>query len=218
GAAAERTHIIANGIDINSLKVLRQKRGSTVPPVLALIGRIVPIKDIKTFIRAISIMRVKLPEISGLIVGPLTHAPAYVQECKDLVNNLGVENNISFTGEQQIQDILPDAGLVVLSSISEGLPLVILEAFAAGIPVVATNVGASKELVCGKDSEDQQLGDAGKIVNIADPLELAEGALELLQDASKWQAAQTAAMQRVAKYYDLKNIMAQYAAIYKGLI
>ncbi len=52
GAAAERTVSIPNGIRIERFAPLRTQRPTETPPVLCLIGRVVPIKDIKTFIRA----------------------------------------------------------------------------------------------------------------------------------------------------------------------
>jgi glycosyltransferase involved in cell wall biosynthesis len=44
---------------------------------------------------------------------------------------------------------MPKIGLVVLSSISEALPLVLLEGFAAGVPAVATDVGSCRQLIYG---------------------------------------------------------------------
>ncbi|MDX9944820.1 MAG: GT4 family glycosyltransferase PelF, partial [Azonexus sp.] len=52
GAAAERTFNIPNGISLSRFAPLRDQRPDEVPKVLCLIGRVVPIKDIKTFIRA----------------------------------------------------------------------------------------------------------------------------------------------------------------------
>ena len=52
GALAERTFCIPNGISLARLSPLRELQPASPPPVLCLIGRVVPIKDIKTFIRA----------------------------------------------------------------------------------------------------------------------------------------------------------------------
>ena len=49
GASAARTQVIPNGIDLDRFAPLRERRAAGVPPVLGLIGRVVPIKDIKTF-------------------------------------------------------------------------------------------------------------------------------------------------------------------------
>src|SRR5690606_2074929 len=125
---------IPNGIPIERFAPLRELRPAGIPKVVALIGRVVPIKDIKTFIRAMFIARRNDPEIEGWIVGPQDEDPAYAAECLDLVAGLGMQSHIKFMGFQNIDELMPRIGLVALSSISEGLPLVILEAFASGVP------------------------------------------------------------------------------------
>jgi glycosyltransferase involved in cell wall biosynthesis len=154
--------------------------------VLALIGRVVPIKDIMTFIRAMRTVVNRLPEAEGWIIGPEDEDPEYAQECHNLAIGLGLQDKVKFLGFQNMTDVLPQVGVVGLSSISEALPLVLLEGFAAGVPAVATDVGACRQLVYGLDAEDQAIGAAGSIVGIADPQSLASAALELLTDKQKW--------------------------------
>ena len=55
GAPVEKTRIIPNAVDVDALNTLLEKRPPGVPQVITLIGRVVSIKDIKTFIRATSI-------------------------------------------------------------------------------------------------------------------------------------------------------------------
>jgi len=92
---------------------------------------------------------------------------------------------------------LPELGLLVLASISEGLPLVVLEAFASGLPVLTTDVGACRELVEGRTPDDCEQGAAGAVVPFADPDAVAHAALALLGDPARWRAAQQAAIRRV---------------------
>lgn len=67
---------------------------------------------------------------------------------------------------------VPHLDLLVLSSLTEGLPNVAIEALAAGVPVVATNVGGTGEAV--SDGED------GVLVPPGDPHALAKAICELL--------------------------------------
>jgi polysaccharide biosynthesis protein PelF len=120
--------------------------------VVALIGRVVPIKDIKTFIRAIFIASRTLPDIQGWIVGPEEEDKAYALECRALVESLMLTDNVKFLGFQRIDEILPRVDLIALTSISEALPLVVLEGFAAGVPAITTDVGSCRQLIDGMEA------------------------------------------------------------------
>ena len=215
GAAPERTFNIPNGIELARFAPLRAQRPATPPPVLCLIGRVVPIKDIKTFVRAMRRVANELPGAEGWIAGPADEDPAYAEECQSLVRSLGLEKNIRFLGFQKVEDLMPRIGLVVLSSISEALPLVLLEGYAAGVPAVSTDVGSCRQLVEGLDAADQALGPSGKIVPIADPQQLADAALSLLSDPAAWQAASNAAIARVERYYTDTMMFDRYRAVYE---
>jgi glycosyltransferase involved in cell wall biosynthesis len=76
GALAERTFCIPNGISLARLSPLRELQPASPPPVLCLIGRVVPIKDIKTFIRAMRRVVNLMPEAEGWIAGPEDEDPA----------------------------------------------------------------------------------------------------------------------------------------------
>lgn len=218
GAPAPLTRCIPNGVALEKLKPLRETRPETPPPVLCLIGRVVPIKDVKTFIRAMRTVVNRRPDAQGWIVGPEEEDNEYAAECRELVLSLGLEESVRFLGFQKVEDILPQVGLVVLSSISEGLPLVVLEGYGAGVPVVCTDVGSCRQLVYGLEGEDADLGPSGRIVGIAAPQELAEAALELLTDTDAWHAARQAAVARVERYYRADQMFDSYRGIYRACL
>lgn len=215
GAPPERTANIPNGIDVAKFSPLRELRGPDIPQVLCLIGRVVPIKDIKTFIRAMRTVTNHLPDAEAWIAGPEDESPEYAQECRDLAEQLGLGDKVKFLGFQKLTDLLPKVGLVVLSSISEALPLVILEGYAAGVPTLATDVGSCRQLVFGLPGEDAALGASGRVVRIADPQALAQAALELLGDEVQWQNASVAAIKRVEKYYSQEMMFDRYRELYE---
>lgn len=218
GAPADRTTNIANGIQLARFAPLRTQRPDTPPPVLCLIGRVVPIKDVKTFIRAMRRVVNRLPGAQGWIAGPMEEDPAYAQECQNLVASLGLEEHVKFMGFQKVENLMPQIGLVVLSSISEALPLVILEGYAAGVPVVSTDVGSCRQLIEGLDEEDKALGPSGSVVSIADPQALADAALALLADPVAWQAASQAGISRVERYYTDTLMFDRYRQIYENAL
>lgn len=218
GAPEARTRSIPNGIDLPRLAPLRARRQPGVPPVLCLIGRVVPIKDVKTFIRAMLTVVREYPEAEGWIAGPEDEDPEYARECRSLAESLGLGKKVKFLGFQRIDALLPQVGVLVLSSISEALPLVVLEGFAAGVPCVTTDVGSCRELLFGLPGDDAALGPAGEVVRIADPAALAAAALGLLRDPGRWQAAQAAGVARVERYYTQERMVGSYRELYQRLM
>lgn len=214
GADPARTRIIPNGIDLARFSTLREKRARRIPRVLGLIGRVVPIKDIKTFIRAMRVVVSELPDAEGWIVGPEDEDRSYAEECHDLVRSLGLDASVKFRGFQDVTDIFPELGLNVLTSISEAQPLVVLEGFAAGVPCVSTDVGCVRELIQGAGLGDPH-GSAGAVVEIANPDATARAALDLLADPGRWHAARAAGIARVEETYTQDIMLARYHSIYE---
>ena len=239
GADAKRTKVIPNGVDVDTLMATIQYRAEVPKPIVTLIGRVVPIKDIKTFIRAIKIASESIPEIEGWLVGAVDEDKEYVEECQQMALSLKMKEKIQvfdgnksdmtqaeiiaspeqikLFGHSNIKEILPHSALQTLSSISEGMPLVILEGFAAGVPCVATDVGSCKDLIEGGINEDDiSMGVAGAITGIANPDALAKEYIRLLDfENGEWKKAQEVALNRVQKYYRQEMFLEDYRKIYK---
>lgn len=216
GAAPERAVCIPNGIRLERFRPLREKQTLPPRPVFVLIGRVVPIKDIKTFVRAMRTVRGRVPGAEGWIVGPGDEDPGYFEECRALAEALGLSDTVRFLGFRDVGEVLPRAAVLVLSSISEALPLTLLEGFAAGVPAVATDVGSCRQLVHGRedDPEDLGLGAAGRVVGIGDPAALAGAMAGLYLDREEWSKARAAAMARVERYYSERRMLDRYGEIY----
>jgi len=159
----------------------------------------------------------EMPDAEGWIAGPEDEDPEYAHECHSLAESLGLGDRIKFLGFQKIDDILPKVGVLVLSSISEALPLVVLEGFAAGVPSVTTDVGSCRQLLFGLEGDDAALGAAGAVVRIADPAALAGEVLTLLRDESRWYEAQAAGIARVERYYTQEMMVGAYRELYDRL-
>lgn len=218
GAPSDRTSVIVNGINIERFEKAYQLRPEQPPMVIGLVGRVVPIKDIKTFIRTIRMAVEVLPDLEGWIIGPTEEDPDYVYECELLIESLGMTNNVKMLGSQNVAEIMPQLGIMMLTSISEAQPLVLLEAMAAGIPCVATEVGACREIIKGAEGEDAKLGSAGEIISIASPIEGVDAITQLLGDANAWKKAGDVGKARVLRYYDEKKMYGAYRNLYKEAI
>lgn len=212
GADPAKMQVIPNGVDIARFGSLVHRRQNS--PTIALIGRVVPIKDIKTFIRACSLLRQYAPDLKAYIIGPTDEDRQYYQECVNMLQLLGVENNIIFTGQARVEDYLPNIDVLVLTSISEAQPLVILEAGAAGVPVVATDVGANRELIEGTDEESPKLGMGGVVTTLSSPAATAEAIYTLLSDAEAYNSASKAIKERMTHYYNLASLHQSYRNLY----
>jgi glycosyltransferase involved in cell wall biosynthesis len=172
GATSDRMRIIPNGIDyesFSSIPRINKKETTSETLKVALIGRVVPIKDVKTYIRAFAQVHKILPQAHGYMLGPYDEDLEYYEECKELVEYLGLESCFTFTGSVSLMEWLGRIDLIVLTSNSEAQPLVILEAGAAGVPCVATDVGACREMIEGDSRETPSLGRGGVVVPLSSP-------------------------------------------------
>ena len=127
----------------------------------------VPIKDIKTYIKAVHTLKQSVPDLRAYVLGPADEDPAYARECRALVEHLQLEETLTFTGKVDVRDYFSEIDVNVLTSLSEAQPLVILETGAAGIPTVATDVGACREMILGASREKPALGPGGAVVATA---------------------------------------------------
>lgn len=217
GAPQDKLQIIPNGIDVERFGALERKKEDG-RPVVALIGRVVPVKDIKAFIRSVSILKTRLGDISAYIIGPDDEDEHYAAECRNMVEHLGLQDNVVFTGRADVTKYLPLIDVIAFSSISEAQPLVVLEAGAAGIPVVSTDVGAVREMLHGSREEEPALGEGGIVVPPANPTALADGIATLLTDRARYDRCSEALKARVNTYYHKRDQHASYRDLYHTFI
>lgn len=213
GADAGKISVIPNGIDLAFYLALKRERRAS--PQIGFVGRVVPIKDVKTFLLAAKRVIEKMPDAEFLILGPTDEEEDYYEECRSLTETHGLERRVRFTGRVDLKDYYKFMDLVVLTSVSEAQPYVILEANLAGIPVVATDVGACREMLEGNSPEDHALGPSGLITQVANPRETAEAILKLLNDAPLYEAMAIAGRERVKRYYDQDDLLSRYLNIYE---
>ena len=152
GAPKHKTRVIPNGIDTSRYSDI--KRESRKGFHIGLIGRVVPIKDIKTFIATAKIISNQIPEAKFYCIGPTDEDPGYYKDCQMLVKSFKIQDKFTFTGRQDVREYYSFLDVLLLTSIREAQPLVILEAYCAGVPVVSTTVGNVPELL---DFDDRLL-------------------------------------------------------------
>ena len=216
GADPSKMLVIPNGVDFKRFsKIIRD---TDHQPTIALIGRVVPIKDVKNFIHASAILKEKVPNLKALILGSTEEDPEYFKECEELVRTLNLQETVHFTGKVNTDDYLSKIDIVILTSISESQPLVILEAGAAGIPCVTTDAGSCQELIYGKLDEAPPLGPGGAISPLSNPASIADNSYLLLSDRNFYDACGKAIQERVRKYYNSEDLTREYREIYHNLM
>ena len=217
GACADRTVVVPNGIDLEGFR----ERVRAVPPRatehrparVGFVGRLVPIKDVVTLIRA-CFLALQEVEVDVRIVGPVDQDPAYARRCRRLVAKLGLEHVIRFEEARPIERIYPELDILVLTSFSEGQPLVILEAGAAEIPVVASDVGACRELLEGRSEADRRIGPSGIVTRLAAPEETAAAIARLARNPGLRRVMGAAGRRRVASHYRESSTVSTYRTLY----
>ncbi|WP_417519547.1 GT4 family glycosyltransferase PelF [Minwuia sp.] len=212
GADNTKLRIVPNGVDYERYsKVPREPHDR---PTVALIGRVVPIKDIKTFIRSVAVLKQDVPDVLALMMGPTEEDEDYYRECVQMVEHLELQESFVFTGRVKLDEYLGRVDVMVLTSISEAQPLVILEGGAAGIPTVSTDVGSCRDMLYGMPDEQPKLGSGGAITPLANPGETGRALAALLKDPEALASAQEAIRERVRLYYNKVEIDRIYHQLY----
>ncbi len=124
GADPDRAVVIPNGIDIpRYASVRREKRAGFH---VGFVGRVVPIKDARTFILMAKMVAEVIPDAQFWCVGPTDEDAAYFEDCQGLVESLQLSDRFTFTGKTDVREYYSFLDVLTLTSVREAQPLVIL--------------------------------------------------------------------------------------------
>jgi glycosyltransferase involved in cell wall biosynthesis len=206
GAEPKRIRTVYNGVDPANFPALT---GEPEVPTISWVGRIDPIKDLETLLRAFSLVHHEMPEARLRLFGsPPKGREPYLQRCRALATDLGIGEVATFEGRvENIRDAYDAGRIVVLSSVSEGFPYSLIEAMTCGRTCVATDVGGVTEAV----------GDTGLVVPPRNPALMAQGCLTLLRDAELRHRLGAAARTRALENFTVDGAINTFDEIYSFL-
>ncbi|GAB7050908.1 GT4 family glycosyltransferase PelF [Catenuloplanes indicus] len=206
GADPERMWTMYNGVEPDEFPAAT---GEPDAPTISFMGRVDPLKDLHTLIRAFAIVRKEIPDARLRIFGgtPVANR-VYHASCQELIDELGLSDCATLEGRVGNAVEAYHAGnIVALTSISEGFPYTVVEAMACGRPTVCTNVGGVAEAVA----------DTGIVVAPRDFEAVAEAAITLLKDRERRLRLGAAARARVLEHFTLRRSLEAYRNVYEGL-
>ncbi|MDA8297438.1 MAG: GT4 family glycosyltransferase PelF [Actinomycetota bacterium] len=209
GADPARVHPVPNGVVLAEFSPAIISAEPKAAPTLAFVGRIDPLKDVETLLRALATVHEAMPACRLRIYGTAPSVrDAYYLRCRSLADELGLGADQVFAGHApSVAAAYQEADVVVLSSISEGLPYTVLEAMAAGKAVVATDVGGVREAV----------GNTGIVVPPRDPEAIAAACLSLLASPERRARLGLRARARVRRHFTLEQSNSRYRQLYQML-
>ncbi|MDG9716153.1 GT4 family glycosyltransferase PelF [Streptomyces sp. DH24] len=206
GADAGKIRTVYNGVDPQAFPHAGPEPAA---PTLSWCGRVDPIKDLETLIRAYAMVRAEIPETRLRLFGPVPPGgEAYRTRLEKLAAELGVTDGLTFEGRvTEVWRAYAAGHVVMLSSISEGFPFSIIEAMSCGRTTVSTDVGGVREAV----------GDTGLVVPPREPEKMAAAALTLLRDGERRRALGELARSRVIERFTLRRSVDAFRTIYQEL-
>jgi glycosyltransferase involved in cell wall biosynthesis len=181
-------------------------------PVVGLVGRLQPWKGQDRLLEAHGILRERGQRMHTLLVGGDSYglSPAYASSLPDLVRRLGLEGEVTLTGE------VADAGpyieqmdVLVNASDPEPFGIVLLEAMARGVPVVAVNSGGPAEFV--------EHGRSGWLARSGEPQALADALQPLLRSPDERRRIGEAGRERYLAHFTDAALRERFFAALEAL-
>jgi sugar transferase (PEP-CTERM/EpsH1 system associated) len=211
----ERIRVIYNGVDAvrfcprPELRAFLRRRFSLPEErfLVGTVGRMVPIKDHPTLLRAIAMLLNRGIDAHAVFVGS---GPEFQHNQRLVTSSIELRGRVTFVGDSdEVPELLNTLDAFALPSISEGMSNTLLEAMAVGLPVIATRVGGNTEVV--EDGRFGWLFESGDAETLASSLALLASHEELRRRYG------AAARQRIMERFSLKGMLESYSRLYLEL-
>ena len=209
----DRWRVIRVGLDLTSLlrerpDPMSARRTLGLPvesPTVGIVGRLAPIKDHETFLRAAAMATRRHPDLQVVVAGDGPLRQRLEGRAREALGD-----RVRFLGwVDDLVALYAALDVVVLTSRNEGTPVSLIEAVAAGRPVVATKVGGVPDVI--EVGESRELVPAGAPDAVADALD------RLLTDPGPEPAREAAAVVVGERFGD-ERLANELASLYRELL
>jgi sugar transferase (PEP-CTERM/EpsH1 system associated) len=209
----ERMGVMYNGVDTQrfapcgaSRIAIREELGLPERAfVVGTVGRLVPIKDHQTLLKAAALLSKGGVDVRVLLVGS---GPERERLQRLATDTLG--GRVCFAGDSnRVPEMLNAMDVFVLASLGEGMSNTLLEAMACGLPVLATNVGGNPEII--ENNVSGCLFTPGDVEWLADKLQLLAANPALIHQLG------TAARNHTIESFSLSRMLESYRRFYLDL-
>lgn len=203
GISGSRLLTIHNGVSDapRPSKPVREDRGA----VFITVGRLAAVKNYAMLVRAFSAVVRAHPACRLMIVGDGPERSAL----EDLARDLGILESVAFFGfQKEVQRLLLDGDVFVLSSKYEGISIALLEAMRAGLPAIATRVGGMAEVLVD--------GETGILVADGDEDSMARAMVRLIESPSERRRMGDQGYARMRDNFSMHAIVERYLSVYRA--
>ena len=198
--------VIRNGVDSDKFKSgekkeIRVRLGFDGDmPIIGLVGRLVPGKNVHEFIE-----KIKKYKLNAQIIvvgdGPM------LAQIKHQITTCQLERQVCLLGARNdVADLLRIFDILAMPSQSEGLSNVIIEAMSSSLPVVAFDVGGNRELI------DSAAG--GYLCELNDWDDFFSKVLVLVDDQNLSRQFGDYNQEKIVQSFSLTNMYRSYEKLY----
>ena len=197
GVNPAKIRVIPNGIE--------PPKEWTAPPnvqKVITLGRLDPLKDVQTMLLVAREVTSQLPEARFECWGPpVLGQEMYAEACMVMHRQMGLGDRFRFMGgTRNPTGAIRSGDLVLMTSISEAMPMTLLEAMGQARPIVATSVGGVPAVIRG----------CGLIAPPGDVHELATAVITLLRNPALGARLGRRGYERVHRNYTLSRCLGAY--------
>jgi glycosyltransferase involved in cell wall biosynthesis len=205
---------INNGVDVDECSTRPADFDDDLPelhgrPLLLSIGNFEERKGHDDLMRALVIVRTRVPDIALIVLGG---GRPYIRDLCQLRADLGLDGCVYFlenVPHRKVFSYLSRARVFALATKREGFPLALLEAGAAGLPVVSTRVPGVVDVI--------QDGVTGRLVEAGDWKALAAAILRLLEEPQEAARLASNFRHEIQQRLAWRHHFEKYREVYRGV-